>query len=335
MLQKDTKITILGDGGWGTTLALLLAAQGFEVGLWGAFPKYVEEVQKKRENVKFLPGFKIPENVLLYSDIHEACIQSDVLVLAIPSQFMRPVLRKIKEDKVHHKIFVTVAKGIEIQSLKVMSQVIYEELGKVSLCVLSGPTIAREVALKIPAAASVASHNKKLSSRIRKIFTTEHFSLFEGNDVLGVELGGALKNVIAISAGIVEGLGFGSNTRAALFARGVAEMARLGHAMGARRETFMGLSGLGDLATTCLSPHSRNRWLGEEVGKGNPLHKILKGTEMVVEGVDTCKSAYQLSKKYKVVMPITEAVYHILFHHHNPREAVKALMKREPHRELD
>ena len=335
MSQKDTKISVLGDGGWGTTLALLLAGQGFQGKLLGAFPKYIEEMRKKRENRKFLPGFKIPKNVFLCADIHEAALEADLIVLAVPSQFMRRVVQNIKKDKIHHKVFVTVAKGIETGSLKVMSQVIHEELGKVSLCVLSGPTIAREVALKIPTGASIASSNKKLASRVRKIFMTDSFSLFESEDVLGVELGGSLKNVIAISAGIVEGLGFGSNTRAALFARGVAEMARLGHAMGARRETFMGLSGLGDLATTCLSSHSRNRWLGEEIGKGKKLRSILKKTEMVVEGVDTSRSAWQLAKKYRVAMPITQAVHGILFHHHDPREAVKALMKREPHRELD
>lgn len=335
MSQKDTKISVLGDGGWGTTLALLLAGQGFQVKLWGAFPEHIEEMRKKRENKKFLPGFKIPKNVFLCADIHEAALEADLIVLAVPSQFMRQVVQNIKKDKIHHKVFVTVAKGIETGSLKVMSQVIHEELGKVSLCVLSGPTIAREVALKIPSGASIASTNKELASRVRKIFMTDTFSLFESDDVLGVELGGSLKNVIAISAGIVEGLGFGSNTRAALFARGVAEMARLGTAMGARRETFMGLSGLGDLATTCLSPHSRNRWLGEEIGKGKKLRSVLKRTEMVVEGVDTSRSAWQLAKKNKIKMPITEAVYGILFHHHDPREAVKALMKREPHRELD
>ena len=335
MSQKDTKISILGDGGWGTTLALLLAGKGYDVTLWGAFPKYVEEVRKKRENRKFLPGFKIPENVRLSSDIQEACARAEIIVIAAPSQYVRSVVQKIKKEKIHRKIFVAVAKGIETQSLKVMSQVIHEELGNVQLCVLSGPSIAREVALKMPAAASLASTNKELSARMRKIFMTDYFSVFESEDVLGVELGGSLKNVIAISAGIVEGLGFGSNTRAALFARGVAEMARLGYVMGARRETFMGLSGLGDLATTCLSPHSRNRWLGEEIGKGKSLKKILGGTEMVVEGVETAKSAYQLAKKHKVSMPITEAVYGILFRNNNPRETVKALMNREPHRELD
>ncbi|MBI3252032.1 MAG: NAD(P)-dependent glycerol-3-phosphate dehydrogenase [Candidatus Omnitrophica bacterium] len=335
MFHKDTKITVLGDGGWGTTLALLLAWRGYPVSLWGAFPEYVEEVARHRENRKFLPGFKIPRNVTCEADIHRACCDAGIIVVAAPSQFVRGVIQKIKKDKIHKKVFVTVAKGIEAKSLKVMSEVIHEELGHVSLCVLSGPTIAREVAQKIPAAASIASTNKALLSGVRKVFMTDAFSLYESEDVMGVELGGSLKNVIAISAGIVEGLGFGSNTQAALFARGVAEMARLGHAMGARRETFMGLSGLGDLATTCLSRHSRNRSLGEEVGKGKKLKTILKGTEMVVEGVETCRSAHSLAKKHGVSMPIVEAVHAILFNGHDPREAVKALMKREPHRELD
>lgn len=335
MLHKDTKISILGDGGWGTTLAILLAGKGYDVKLWGAFPKYVEEVRKKRENHKFLPGFKIPESVSPVSDIHEACIQSQWIVLAVPSQFMRKVVHAIKKDKIHHKFFVTVAKGIETQTLKVMSQVIHDELGKVNLAVISGPTIARDVALKMPAAASVASEKPEMAAMVRTIFSTDYFSLFESDDVLGVELGGSVKNVIAICAGIVEGLGYGSNTRAVLFARGVAEMARLGDAMGARRQTFTGLSGLGDLATTCLSPHSRNRWLGEEIGKGRELNRILNETEMVVEGVETAKAVHRLSAKYKVSMPISQAVYEILFHKQDPRNALQALMKRGPHRELD
>ncbi len=335
MLHKDTKIGILGDGGWGTTLSLLLAGEGYSVDLWGAFPKYVELVRRKRENIKFLPGFKIPERVRLSTDIHETCSHADILVLAVPSQFVRSVLKKVKKEKVRSKPFLTVTKGIETKSLKTASQVITEELGKVSLCALSGPTIARDIALRMPAAAVLASSDRKLAEKIRKIFTTDYFTLFETDDVMGVELGGALKNVIAISAGIVEGLGLGSNTQAALFARGVAEMARLGQAMGARRETFMGLSGLGDLATTCLSRHSRNRWLGEEIGMGAGLKRILRETEMVVEGVETCRSACQLAKKFKVSMPITEAVHGILFDNADPKEAVKALMRREPYWELD
>ncbi len=334
MPHKDTRIGIVGDGGWGTALALLLCDKGFKVSMWGAFPAYVEELKTRKENVKFLPGFKIPSGVVFFSDLNSLCDESDILVLAVPSQYMRSVVKRIA--KAHRKkIFLSVAKGIETGTLRTMSQVVREELGRVNFAVLSGPTIAKEVAMKMPAAVSIASKNKKTSALIRQLFTTEYFSLFETGDVLGVELGGSVKNVIAISAGIVEGLGFGSNTSAALFARGVAEMARLGEKMGARRQTFMGLSGLGDLATTCLSRHSRNRCLGEEIGKGRTLKEILAKTEMVVEGVDTAKSAYQLSKNYKVSMPIVEAVNGILFAGLKPKEAVKALMNQKLHRELD
>ena len=335
MNPKDTNITVLGDGGWGTALSLVLAGKGYSVCLWGAFPKYVEEVAKKRENVKFLPGFKLHKSIKPIGDLTAALESSRVIVLATPSQHMRSVLKKVRFENIKNKSFISVAKGIEMGSLKVMSDVIHEELGNVRYGVISGPSIALEVAKKMPVAVSAASRDKEFASQMREIFSTDYFSLFESHDVLGVELGGSIKNVIAISAGIVEGLGFGSNTRAALFARGVAEMARLGEVMGANRQTFMGLSGLGDLATTCLSRHSRNRWLGEEVGKGKKLKAILKKTEMVVEGVDTSRSAYELSKKHKVSMPITEAVYKILFQNKNPKETIKALMHSGFHRELD
>lgn len=335
MKNSAIEIGVIGDGGWGTTLALVLASKGIRVSVWGAFPDYVEEVRRKRENVKFLPGFRIPESIYWTSDLKRVCLDSNLLVLAVPSQHVRSVLTKIDRKLAHQRQWVNVAKGIETHTLKTMSQVIHEELGPVGLCVLSGPTIAKEIAQGMPAAASVASSNEKLRSQVRKVFMTDSFSLFESQDVLGVELGGSIKNVIAISAGIVEGLGFGSNTRAALFARGVAEMARLGLKMGARRETFMGLSGLGDLATTCLSPLSRNRWLGEEIGKGRRLKNVLKETPMVVEGVETSKAVVGLAKKFKVAMPICEAVYSILFHSKEPRTAVTALLHRELSSELD
>lgn len=335
MNSKDTTVTVLGDGGWGTALSLLLASKGTEVVLWGAFPDYVAQMRKTRQNKKFLPGFKIPPKVAFSDSLPEALEASRLIVLAVPSQYMRSVVKKIRLENYKSKSFVSVAKGIEVSSLNVMSEVIHQELGQTRLGVVSGPCIAREVAQKMPAAASAASRDVEFARQIRELFTTEYFSLFESHDVLGVELGGSLKNVIAISAGIVEGLGFGSNTRAALFARGVAEMARLGEAMGANRQTFMGLSGLGDLATTCLSRFSRNRWLGEEIGKGGRLKTILSKTEMVIEGVDTARSAYELSKKYGVSMPITEAVYKILFKNRNPKETINALMHKGFHHELD
>lgn len=334
MSLKDTRIAVLGDGGWGTTLSLLLASKGSGVFLWGAFPAYVEETRQKRENVKFLPGFKIPGNVRLTADLREAA-SAEFLVLATPSQHMRSVLERLDKKMASAKTFVIVAKGVETSSLKTMSQVAREILGPVKLAVVSGPNIAREVAQRLPAAASVASNDARIARRVRKLFSADFFSLYESKDVLGVELGGSVKNVIAICAGLVEGLGLGSNTRAVLFARGIAEMARLGVAMGARRETFMGLSGLGDLATTCLSPHSRNRALGVEIGKGKSLREILKGSEMVVEGVETAKAVHRLAKKHRVPMPISEAVYKILFEKQRPESAVKALLHSGLKRELD
>ena len=335
MFQKDTKITVLGDGGWGTTLALLLAQKGRKVCLWGAFPDYVEQVSRSRENVKFLPGFKIPENVTLSARLGDAYGAADVVVLAVPAQFVRSVLEKVRKMPKKNKRFVIVSKGIETRSLKTLSGVVKELLGNVPLAVVSGPNIAREVALNTPAAASVASKDRRLAADVRELFSTATFRLFESEDVPGLELGGSLKNVIAIGAGIVEGMGLGANTRAVFFARGLAEMARLGQKLGAKRETFMGLSGLGDLATTCLSPQSRNHSLGCEIGRGKKLEDLLKRTEMVVEGVETARSARRLAKKHRVAMPISESVYKILFEKEHPRTILDALWKGGPKREAD
>ena len=335
MPKKDTRIAVLGDGGWGTTLSLLLADKGFRVCLWGAFPGYIDEVRRSRENTKFLPGFKIPENVLLTSSLKDVLKAADILVLAVPAQHLRSVLKRLKREGAAGKKFVIVGKGIETASLKTLSQILREILGNVPVAVVSGPNIAREVALKVPGAASVASNDSKFSSQVREIFETKTFRLFETQDVLGVELGGALKNVIAIGSGIAEGMGYGDNTRAVFFARGVAEMARMGKVMGAKRETFMGLSGLGDLATTSISPQSRNHRLGIEIGKGGKLEQILKQSEMVVEGVETARSVRRLAVKYKVAMPICEAVYKILFKNEDPRHLIDALWKGGEKREAD
>lgn len=335
MSQKDTRIAVLGDGGWGTALTLLLAHEGYPVTVWGAFPDYLKLTREKRENVKFFPGFAIPDSVKFEADIQKACQEASVIVLAIPSQHMRNALSKVKPSDLKNKIIVNVSKGIEAKTQKVIYQIVQEVWGHQNYCTLSGPNIAREVALKMPSAAAVFSKNPKASKKIREIFTTDYFSLFEASDILGAELGGSIKNVIAIMVGITQGLGYGANTQAALFARGIAEMARLGQKMGAKRQTFMGLSGLGDLATTCISPHSRNRSFGEDIGKGKKPSDILKNTHMVIEGAETSKSAYQLSKKYKVSMPITEAVYGIIFKNYNPRQALITLLKKGPKGELE
>jgi len=323
------RIAILGDGGWGTTLAVLLSRKGSTVTLWGAFENYTRAMAKSRLNPKFLPGVRIPSQVEITSDLKMALNGKGLIVLAIPSQYTRQVLKKIKRDFNNSAIFLSVTKGIEIGSLKRISEVVREELGPVKLAVLSGPTIAREVAKGIPTAAVIASHNMKIRKYLQGVFNTEKFRVYTNADIIGVELGGSLKNVIAIACGVSDGLGFGTNTKAAILARGLAEISRLGKAMGAELETFSGISGLGDLVTTCISKESRNRFVGEQIGKGKTLKEIHKHMQMVAEGVPTAKSAYALSKKYKVEMPITKEVYGLLYKNKSPFQAVRDLMTRK------
>ena len=329
-ISQIGKITILGDGGWGTTLARLLALKGYEVRLWGAFKDNIRLIAKKKVNQKFLPGIKLPDSIEFTSNLCEAVKGANLIVLAVPSQYLRQVLKQLKHLNISSAKFLSVIKGIEIRTLMRISQVIRQELKKgISLAVLSGPTIALEVAKGIPTTAVISSPDKKLAESLQHIFMTERFRVYTNSDMIGVELGGSLKNIIAIACGICDGLGFGANTKAALLTRGLLEIGRLGAAMGARKETFSGLTGLGDLVTTCISPYSRNRFVGEQIGKGKGLKKILSKMEMVAEGVTTAKSAYQLSKKYKISMPITEEVYFVLYKNKNPLKAVNDLMTRE------
>ncbi len=293
-MTKVKNICVIGDGGWGSTLSILLSKKGFDVALWGAFPEYIDILKCSHENIKFLPGVHIPDTVKLTSSLDEALPHSELVILAVPSQFMRGVLTMLKMQDISGKIFVSVTKGIENKTLKRMSEVVREVLGDVPLAVLSGPTIALEVANGAPTTVVSSSRDPELSREVQEIFMTERFRVYTTNDVIGVELGGALKNSVAIAAGALDALGFGTNAKAALLTRGLVEIVRLGAAMGAKKETFYGLSGLGDLTTTCISAYSRNRWLGEEIGKGKKLKDILKETDMVVEGVATAKSAYDL-----------------------------------------
>ena len=323
------RIAILGDGGWGTTLASLVSAKGYSVTLWGAFEGYSKLMAKTRLNPKFLPGIKIPHEVQITSDIKAAVTNKDILVLAVPAQYTRGVLKKVKGKFNKNTIFISVTKGIEIGSSKRISEIIHAILGPVKFAVLSGPTIAQEVAKGIPTTIVAASHNKKTRKTIQEIFSTERFRVYTNPDVIGVELGGSLKNVIAIACGVSDGLGFGTNTKAAILSRGLAEISRLGKAMGARLETFSGISGLGDLVTTCISKQSRNRFVGEQIGKGKNLKQIYKHMQMVAEGVSTAKSAYALSLKYKVEMPITKEVYRLLYLNKSPQQVVRDLMTRK------
>ncbi len=323
-------ISILGDGGWGTTLAILLHRKGFKVCLWGAFPDYVSYLDRKRVNYKFLSEIKIPRDIEITSDLKEAIYDKELIIFAIPSQYLRQTLIRIKQlDYPRSAIYLSVIKGIEIGSLKRMSEVIHEEIGHVSLAVLSGPTIAHEVAKNIPTTAVIASHDRNLRKYLQGVFMTERFRVYTNDDVIGVELGGSLKNIIAIACGISDGLGFGTNTKAALLSRGLVEISRLGSVMGAKAGTFSGLTGLGDLVTTCISSYSRNRYIGEQIGKGKTLKQIRVHMQMIAEGVPTTRSAYTLSLKYKVDMPITKEVYKVLYKNKSPGRAVRDLMTRE------
>lgn len=326
MKQKRLRVTVLGDGGWGTTLAIYLSNQNHSVTLWGAFPAYVNLVQTKRENPRFLPGISIPRKVRLTAQLESAVANAQVLILAVPSQYLRGVANRLKHIFPSRCPVVSAAKGLENRTLYRMSQVIEEELGQAAVAALSGPNIAREIAEGHPATAVVASRKPQLAKNIQSLFMSKQLRLYTSDDLAGVELGGALKNPLAIAAGIADGLGFGSNAKAALVTRGIVEMSRLGVSLGARAETFWGLSGLGDLITTCLS--GRNHWLGQELGSGRKLKAILSSTPMVVEGVETCRAAVSLGHKQKIEMPIMEQVYGVLFRRQSPREAIERLMMR-------
>ncbi|MFH0732650.1 MAG: NAD(P)H-dependent glycerol-3-phosphate dehydrogenase [Candidatus Omnitrophota bacterium] len=329
MNAKMTKIAVMGDGSWGTTLAILLAKKGHAVSLWGAFPEYIRFLSKMRENVKFLPQFKIPASIDITDNIKQATNNARIIVIAIPSQFVRKTIAAhLRGVDLSGLILLSVVKGIEQKTLKTVSQILKEELAHDKLCVLSGPTIALEVAKEVPTSAVIASEDIKVAEEAQEVFMTQRFRLYTSTDTLGVELGGSLKNIIAIAAGISDGLGFGTNAKAALFTRGLVEIKRLGVIMGAKEETFNGLSGIGDLMTTCISPYSRNRHVGEEIAKGAKLTEIVQKMDQIAEGVYTTESALDLAKKFNTQMPITEQVYNILFKDKNPLEAVTDLMTR-------
>jgi len=325
------KISVLGDGGWGTALAILLKNKGLDVWLWGAFKEDIEAIKKAGENKKFLPGFKVPKTIQLTSEIYTACEDANIIILAIPSRFLRDVITKNKKIlKESQASFVSVAKGIEEKSLKRMSEIAKEVLGDIEIAVLSGPSIAPEVSRGIPTAVVVASENEDFCRKASDIFRTERFRVYTNKDMVGVELGGAFKNVIAIASGISDGLGFGANTKAAILTRGLAEMTRLGLTMGASRDTFQGLSGLGDMITTCVSLEGRNHRFGEEIGKGNKPGSLLNKSVMEIEGAWTSRAAVELGKKYNIELPITRQVYAVLFENKSPLSAVNELMTREP-----
>ncbi len=324
-------ISVIGAGGWGTALAVHLAKKKYNVTLWENFPDYLKVLQAKRENIKFLPGIKIPKEIVLTSDINIAVKDKDVIVLAVPSQHLRKVLEQMKGFG-NKTLFVSVVKGIEENTLLRMSEVAKDVLGDINVGVLSGPSHAIEVAKDIPTTV-VGAGNAEIAKRIQEIFMGGNLRVYNNTDVVGVELGGALKNIIAIGCGISDGLGYGDNTKAALMTRGLVEISRLGIKMGADPLTFAGLAGMGDMIVTCTSKHSRNRKVGEEIGSGKSLNEVLKNMEMVAEGVWTVKSALKLESKLGVEMPISHAVYDVLWKGKNPLIAVGELMGRTPKEE--
>ncbi|MCS7229879.1 MAG: NAD(P)H-dependent glycerol-3-phosphate dehydrogenase [Candidatus Kryptonium sp.] len=323
------KVSVIGAGSWGTTLSLLLYDNAHNVKLWFRRSDYLEKVRSNRENILYLPGIKIPDEILLTSDLNEAIDESEIIVLAIPTQHLREFLSREEFEKCKDKVVVNVAKGIENKTLMRISEILFDVL-KVNenYCILSGPSHAEEVSQKMPTAVVVASSNKDVAKLVQGVFMNQYFRVYTTDDVIGVELGGALKNIIAIATGIADGIGFGDNTKAALMTRGIAEIVRLGMAMGARFETFSGLSGIGDLIVTCTSKYSRNRFVGEQIGKGKKLDDILKNMVMVAEGVWTTISAVELARKLEIEMPITNAVYDILFKGKDPVRATYELMTR-------
>ncbi len=326
------KISVLGAGGWGTTLGILLHYNGHDVTLWEYRKSYANKLNKKRENIDLLPGIKIPKEIKITNNLEESSTNQHLIVLAVPSQFLRGAVKKIKFQNIKETILVSVAKGIEKNTLLTMSQMlkdVHPSLKDEQIGVLSGPSHAEEVAKRIPTTVTAASTSLDTAKTIQAAFTNSYFRVYSSTDILGVELGGAFKNVIAIGAGIIDGAKFGDNTKAAIMTRGVAEISRLGMAMGARPETFAGLSGMGDLIVTCMSRHSRNRYVGEQIGAGKKLKQVLKSMEMVAEGVETSRSASQLAKKHNVDTPITNEVYKILFEDKDPIKATTDLMTRD------
>jgi glycerol-3-phosphate dehydrogenase (NAD(P)+) len=324
-------ITVIGTGGWGTALAVLLHDNRHRVTLWGRLQEEVEPILVYRENKTFLPGVKISEAIEVTLDTKAALRAAEMVVLAVPSHGMRPICRQLREHLPAKATLVHVAKGIENETGARMSEVVAAELGR-EVIVLSGPSHAEEVGRGVPTAVVVAGKDAAVA---QQAFMNERFRIYTHDDVAGVELGGALKNVIAIAAGCCDGIGFGDNTKAALCTRGLAEMSRLGVALGARAETFYGLSGVGDLIVTAFSRHSRNRGFGERLGKGETVAQITDSMQMVAEGVKSAKSAWQLAQRKGVDVPITREVHAIIYEGKSPKQAVRDLMTREAKPEFD
>jgi len=332
------RIGVLGAGSWGTTLAIVLCENGHDVTLWEYLPEQAERLRSERENKMFLAGVPIPEAIAITSTLDEAVDGAELLLFVVPTHTMRGVAGKVGTSAVLDRdaVVVNASKGLEEKTLMRMSEVLAEQLPVAPSRILSlmGPSHAEEVSRRIPTSVVAAGIDERNAVTVQQVFSRPYFRVYTNSDLVGVEIGVALKNCIAIAAGMLDGLGYGDNTKAALVTRGLAEIARLGVAMGAAQETFSGLAGVGDLVVTCLSRHSRNRHVGEEIGKGRKLKEVLDGMVMVAEGVRTTRAAVEMGARHGVELPIIEMVYQILFEDRDPREAVDALMTRPLRQEM-
>ncbi|MCU9613716.1 NAD(P)H-dependent glycerol-3-phosphate dehydrogenase [Caldibacillus lycopersici] len=338
MQMEQKKVTVLGAGSWGTALALVLADNGHEVRLWSHSKEQAESINATKKNEKYLPEITLQDNLTAYSDLADSVRNITTIVVAVPTKAIREVLRKLVPCLYQPVTIVHVSKGIEPGTLKRISEMIEEEMPENVLeevVVLSGPSHAEEVCLRHPTTVVVSSKNLEKAEEIQDLFMNQHFRVYTNPDVIGVEIGGALKNIIALAAGISDGLGYGDNVKAALITRGLAEIARLGTKLGANPLTFSGLTGIGDLIVTCTSVHSRNWRTGNMLGKGKKLNEILEEMGQAVEGVRTTEAAQQMATEYGVNMPITSSLYKVLFENVPPKYAVEKLMSRDKTHEME
>lgn len=321
------RISIIGAGSWGTTLAVLLGEKGFDVKLWARREELANEIETKRENLQYLPGIKIPSNVIINHSLKDMIEGSEIIIISIPSEYFRKTITEFK-PYFNNQILVSVTKGLEHNTCKRMSQVVGEEIGKAKIAVLSGPNHAEEVSRKMPTASVIASTDKKACKIVAECLATPHFKLYQLNDIVGVEICGALKNISAIATGVCDGLGFGDNARASIITLGLMEMNNFGRHFGAKRGTVYGLAGVGDLIATCTSIHSRNRFVGEQLAKGKRMEEIKKEMHgMIAEGIPTTMAVYGYSSKHKIKMPLTHQAYEVLFKSKNIKQAIVDLLR--------
>lgn len=317
------KIAIIGAGSWGTTLAVLLGDKGYKINLWVREPDLVNEINNKRENSQYLKNIKIPKTVKADNSLKEVIDGAGLIVNAVPAQFTRETARKYAEFVKENSIIVNVAKGLELNTYKTMSQVLGEELRNIEIVSLSGPNHAEEVSRKIPTATVIASDNMEILEKVKEIFSTNYFKVYPHDDIMGIEICGAVKNITAIATGICDGLGYGDNSRASIITLGLMEMNNFGKHFGAKRKTFYGLAGVGDLVATCTSKHSRNRFVGEKIAEGKSLEEIKKEMQgMIAEGIKTTKAVYEFSVKNNIYMPLTKQVYHVLYEKKDLKKAI-------------